>query len=154
MKTSITALFSALAAALLICATPSAQAQGSNDREAVQAVMQTLVRAFEKSDLDLLRKATRTDGLMIWHARRANLVQTEKFSDWYKKWDGKTADDEAQRKRTFEVLDVTEETALVKLMLDYPTAIGTDYLMLVKAEGEWKIMTKNSKWKAKATSAK
>ena len=55
---------------------------------------------------------------------------------------GKPAEDEAQRKRTIDWIDVTGDTAVAKLTLTYPAATFTDYIALLKIEGEWKIVNK------------
>lgn len=55
---------------------------------------------------------------------------------------GKPAADEAQRRRRIETLDVTGNAAMAKVVLDYPAVRFTDYLSLVKADGEWRIVNK------------
>ena len=41
---------------------------------------------------------------------------------------GKPADDEAQRKRRIETVDVTGNAAVAKIVLEYPTVTFTDYM--------------------------
>jgi hypothetical protein len=55
---------------------------------------------------------------------------------------GKPADDEAQRKRKIELVDITGNAAVAKIVLDYPTVKFTDYMSLLKIDGEWKIINK------------
>jgi hypothetical protein len=55
---------------------------------------------------------------------------------------GKPADDEAQRKRTVQILDITGDVAVAKVVLDYPTVTFVDYMSLVKTESGWKIVNK------------
>ena len=55
---------------------------------------------------------------------------------------GKPADDEAQRKRRIETVDVTGNAAVAKIVLEYPSVKFTDYMSLLKIDGEWKIMNK------------
>lgn len=55
---------------------------------------------------------------------------------------GKPAEDEAQRKRSIESLDVTGNVGMAKVVLDYPSVRFVDYLSLVKADGEWRIVNK------------
>ncbi|HLM56224.1 MAG TPA: nuclear transport factor 2 family protein [Pyrinomonadaceae bacterium] len=52
------------------------------------------------------------------------------------------AADEAQRKRSVESADITGNAAVAKLALDYPEVRFTDYMTLLKIEGEWKIVNK------------
>ena len=55
---------------------------------------------------------------------------------------GKAAADEAQRRRWIESLDVTGNVGVAKVVLDYPNVRFTDYLSLVKADGEWRVVNK------------
>ncbi len=55
---------------------------------------------------------------------------------------GKPAADEAQRKRSIEMVDVTGTAAVAKVVLDYPAVKFTDYFTLLKVNGEWKIVNK------------
>ena len=55
---------------------------------------------------------------------------------------GKPAADEAQRKRTIEMVDIAGDAAIAKLVLDYPEVRFTDYMSLLKIDGEWKIVNK------------
>ncbi len=57
-------------------------------------------------------------------------------------FDGKAAQDEAQRKRSIDVVDVTGTAAMAKVTLDYPNGTFTDYFVLLKVDGEWKIANK------------
>jgi hypothetical protein len=55
---------------------------------------------------------------------------------------GKPADDEAQRKRSIENIDISGNAAIAKIVLDYPSVRFTDYMSLLKIDGEWKIINK------------
>ena len=55
---------------------------------------------------------------------------------------GKPADDEALRKRRIVSVDVVDDAAFAKIELDYPKVKFTDYMTLLKVDGEWKIMSK------------
>jgi hypothetical protein len=55
---------------------------------------------------------------------------------------GQPAADEAQRKRRIVSVDVVDDAAFAKLELDYPKVKFTDYMTLLKVDGEWKIMSK------------
>ncbi len=55
---------------------------------------------------------------------------------------GKPPADETQRKRTVESVDVTGTAAIAKIVLDYPHVKFTDYMSLLKIDGEWKIVNK------------
>ena len=55
---------------------------------------------------------------------------------------GKPADDEAERRRSIDQVDVTGDAAMARITLDYPSGTFTDYLVLLKVDGEWKIANK------------
>jgi hypothetical protein len=55
---------------------------------------------------------------------------------------GKPADDEARRQRRIVSVQVTDDAGFAAIELDYPKVKFTDYFTLLKADGEWKIMSK------------
>ena len=52
------------------------------------------------------------------------------------------AADEGARKRRIELVDVTGNAAVGKIVLDYPDAYIVDYMSLLKTNGEWRIINK------------
>ena len=54
---------------------------------------------------------------------------------------GKPADDEAQRSGG-SIVDVTGDAAVAKITLEYPGVTLTDYMSLIKVDGEWRIVNK------------
>jgi Putative lumazine-binding len=132
----------------------TAVAQSTSEHEAVKLVMQNLLRAFETDDADLLCKTFRSDGVLVGYSKRTGKVVLRSGDEFAKGFTGKPADDEAQRKRSFEILDVTENAAVAKLMLDYPTWKGVDYMALSKIDGQWKIISKSWNVQAKPTPQK
>ena len=55
---------------------------------------------------------------------------------------GKPAADEAERRRSIESVEVTGNAAVAKVVLDYPAVRFTDYMSLLKIDGEWRIVNK------------
>jgi hypothetical protein len=55
---------------------------------------------------------------------------------------GSPAPDEARRRRWIESVDVSGTAAVAKVVLDYPSARLTDYLSLLRVEGQWRIVGK------------
>jgi hypothetical protein len=55
---------------------------------------------------------------------------------------GRPAADEAQRRRHIESVDIAGNAAIAKVVLDYPQVKFTDYMSLLKVDGEWKIVNK------------
>ena len=55
---------------------------------------------------------------------------------------GKPADDEALRKRRIDRIELHGNAGMAQVTLDYPTVTFTDYFVLLKIDGEWKIASK------------
>jgi Putative lumazine-binding len=81
-------------------------------------------------------------------------LRTQSAEEWAKGFTGKPAADEDQRKRSFEILDITENAPLTKVMVDYLTWKGIDYIALSKIDGEWKIISKFWRGQVKPTPQK
>lgn len=141
MKTSIRS--AGFAAALCLLGPASTMAQTS-DREAVDQVMQTFMRAYTTADNALAKDVFRKDGVMIgYSAARGSELLTRSGEQFAEGFDGKPAADEAQRKRSYDIVDVAENLAAVRVMLDYPGWKGVDYVVLLKTDGKWMIMSKS-----------
>jgi len=50
--------------------------------------------------------------------------------------------DEARRRRWISDVDIAGTAAVARVVLDYPNAVFTDYLSLLKVNGEWKVVNK------------
>lgn len=140
MKTSTRSI--AFAAALAVLLPTSAVAQ-DNDREALDRVMQTFLRAYPTADNALAKEVFRSDGVMIGYseARGRDLVMRTgaQFAEGF---NGQPAANEARRKRSYEIVDVAENLAAARVMLDYPGWKGVDYVVLLKTDGKWMIASK------------
>ena len=140
MKISIR--FIGLAGAFFLLLPLSAMAQ-SSEREAVDRTMQKMMRAFEAGDANLMFEVLRKDGVVLGYSPARGAMVTQTTEEWAKGFPGRPADDEAQRHRSYEILDVTENAAAVKVLLDYPGWDGVDYLALSKIDGQWIIVSKS-----------
>ena len=70
-----------------------------------------------------------------------------KFTSWTleeycTKFDGKPAADEASRKRTIDLIDVSGDSAIARATLDHGAMVFTDYFVLLKVDRTWKIANK------------
>ena len=130
------------AGALLLLVPASAIAQ-SSEHDAVDRVMQKMMRAFETGDANLAFEVLRRDGVVLGYSVSKGQVVTQSAEEWAKGFPGKPADDEDQRHRSYEIMDVTENAAVVKVLLDYPAWDGLDYLALSKIDGQWMIVSKS-----------
>ncbi len=132
-----------LTAAFACAALPFSAMAQSSDHQAVDLVMQKFMRAYQTADAALVSEVFRKDGIMLGYnaARGSGLVPRtgEEFATGFT---GTPAEDEAQRKRSYRIVDIAENLAAVRVELDYPGWDGEDYLVLLKADGKWMIANK------------
>ena len=138
---------SAVFAATFLFLLPAAGMAQNSEREAVDQTMRTMMRAFHEGDAAIAFEVLRKDGVVLGYSTSKGSVVSQTAEEWAKGFPGKPADDEAQRKRSYEILDVSESGAVVKVMLDYPSWTGVDYLALSKVDGKWMIVSKS--WSGK-----
>ena len=62
--------------------------------------------------------------------------------DYSSRFTGKPAPDEATRKRTIDSIDVSGTAAMVRATLVHGATTFTDYFVLLKVDGSWKIANK------------
>jgi hypothetical protein len=67
-------------------------------------------------------------------------IPIAEYLSWFR---GEPAEDEAERERWIESVDIAGDAAVAKVVLDYPRVRYTDYMSLLKVDGEWKIIHKN-----------
>lgn len=148
-------LIQTIACAGLLCllAVPGQAAPQSSDRAAVDAVMQTFLSAYKNADGTLVAQSFMGNGVMIGYSplRQDGLVSRtgEQVAQGF---NGTPAANEAQRKRSYQIVDMAENLAAVRVTLDYPGWEGVDYFVLLKKEGKWMIASKT--WTGKASAPK
>jgi len=133
-------LMAAMMLGLVWTAAPAA-AQGKGDEAGARVPLENYFKGHALGDGAYMRKAFHPDAKICSNNREGKLacLTAEEFAG---RFTSGPAKDEAQRKRSVESLDVTGDTAIAKLILDYPTAKFTDYMSLMKVDGEWRIMNK------------
>jgi Putative lumazine-binding len=120
--------------------------------EAAKLPLQNYIRAHETGNADFVRKAFTSDAKIVGYINGHLIAwNVEQYAG---RFTGKAANDEAQRKRSFEILDITGDAAVAKVMLDYPSIKFVDYMALLKIEGEWKITHKSFNAQPKPVSVK
>ena len=126
-----------LLAALTIAAPALAQ---EKDEAGARAAVNHYLAGHATGSPDEFRAAFHPKAMLYWNKDGAFAERTS--ADYIAGASGKPAPDEAQRRRAIESLDVTGNAAMAKVVLDYPSVKFTDYLSLVKADGEWRIVNK------------
>lgn len=126
-----------LLAALTIAAPALAQ---EKDEAGARAAVNHYLAGHATGSPDEFRAAFHPKAMLYWNKDGAFAERTS--ADYIAGASGKPAPDETQRRRAIESLDVTGNAAMAKVVLDYPSVKFTDYLSLVKADGEWRIVNK------------
>jgi hypothetical protein len=117
----------------------SAAAQDS-EAAAIRVPLENYIKGHATGDGEYMRKAFHTEGNLIFI--RDGKVTTRSFADYISGFTGKPSPDEDKRKRYISSVEASGNAAVAKVILSYPTANITDYMSLLKINGEWKIVNK------------
>ena len=115
-----------------------AQAQ---EKELVKIPLENYLKGHATGDAEFMKKAFHTEGKLIFI--REGKYATRTFEEYINGMSGKPAEDEAQRKRWIESINIAGNSAVAKIILDYPNTKFVDYMTLLKIDGEWKIVNKS-----------
>ena len=110
------------------------------DEAGVRAAVNQYLKGHATGDPDEMRKAF----LPTAHIEG---IRDGKFVSWSvdeycSRFNGKPASDEATRTRTIDRIDVSGAAAMASATLVHGSTTFTDYFVLLKLEGEWKIANK------------
>jgi hypothetical protein len=131
----ITALFLAAFGAILL----PASAQNAEDA-AVRQAIEHYFRGHATGQGEHFRKVFHPDAKLF--AVREGKYWQLTSEEYIARAPGKPAADEAQRKRSVESVDISGNAAIAKVVLDYPQVKFTDYMSLLKIDGQWMIVNK------------
>jgi hypothetical protein len=124
---------------LLVEGVPGALGQQSEE-SAVRAVVNQYFRGHATGSADEMRKAFMPTA-HIEGIRNGTFV-SRTVDEYCGNFKGQPAADEASRKRTIDSVDVSGTAAMVKATLVHGATTFTDYFVLLKSNGEWKIANK------------
>ncbi len=125
------------------------QTRAQNAEESgVRQALEHYIRGHATGQGEEFRKAFHPDAKLF--AIRDGKYWQLTSEEYIARAGGKPAADESQRKRTIEAIDITGNAAVAKIVLDYPNVKFTDYMSLLKIDGEWKIINKTFYAEAKA----
>ncbi|HJS43039.1 MAG TPA: nuclear transport factor 2 family protein [Gemmatimonadales bacterium] len=125
---------------LLSLATLAAQADTASDAAVRRTIERHYFAAHASGSGDSLRGVFVDEGRMFWAAD--GQLRSRASTEYINGFSGKPAADEAQRRRRILAVDVTGDVAIAKAELDYPEVRLVDYFILVRAGGNWKIVSK------------
>ena len=128
------------AAALALGATAWAARAESAEEAAVRAAVGHYLRAHATGLGEHHRKVFHPEA-KLFAVREGKFWQLTS-EEYISRSPGKPAGDEAQRRRSIESVDIAGNAAVAKVVLDYPQVRFTDYMSLLKIDGEWRIVNK------------
>lgn len=124
----------------LSASVPASAPAMSPDEAAVRAALDHYLQGHATGQQQHFRAAFRPEAHM-YGLRQGKLLDMP-IEQYIAGASGKPADDEAQRRRRIERVDISGTVAVGKLVLDYPKVTFTDYMTLLKVDGEWRIIAK------------
>jgi hypothetical protein len=128
-----------LALAVLLGAAPLV-AQQDTDQAGVRAALNHYIQGHATGDGSHARIAFHPNANLYFIRDGKYAERTS--ADYAAGFSGRPAADEGQRKRRIESVDITGTAAQAKIVLEYPGVTFTDYMTLLKLDGEWKIVAK------------
>jgi hypothetical protein len=128
------------ALSLLAAVAPLPAAAQSSDEQAVRAAIEQYFRGHATGDGVEMRKAF-LPGAHVEGIRNGQFVSwtAEEYSS---RFTGKPAADERTRVRRIDSIDVSGTAAMARATLVHGATTFTDYFVLLKVEGAWKIANK------------
>jgi hypothetical protein len=129
-----------MALAFLTLAVPASAQEASSEEAAVRAALEHYLLGHATGDGKHHAMVFHPESKLFW--MRGDTLNTRTSADYIAGASGAPAEDEDQRRREITMVDVTGDAAVAKIVLDYPDALITDYMSLLKIDGEWKIVNK------------
>ena len=115
-------------------------AASEEEAAAARIPLENYINAHATGNADYIRKAFFPDAKIM--AFRDGKLLNLSVDEFASRFSGKPAPDESQRKRRIDSLSITGNAGVARIVLDYPDATLTDYMSLLKVNGEWKIVNK------------
>ena len=112
----------------------------SEAEAAARVPLESYINAHATGNPEFIRNAF-FPGAKIMAFRDGKLLNLT-VDEFASRFSGKPAADESQRKRRIDSLDITGNAGVARIVLDYPDTTLTDYMSLLKVDGEWKIVNK------------
>lgn len=131
----------AFAASAASNSTANAILQQHAEYAAINSTMQTMMLAFEQGSAAKAFEVIQKDTVVVGYSGKQQKIVNVSGEEWAKGF--QPAADEAERHRQYQILDITDTGALVKVMLDYPQWLGVDYLAMTKINGQWRVVSKS-----------
>lgn len=120
--------------------TPAPRSTAADDA-AVSAALQHYFNGHATGSADEFKAGMHPQGSM--YSLREGQLGIMPFPEYFTRvGTGKAAADEASRRRRIDLVDITGTAALAKVTLEYPQVTFSDYMELLKIDGQWQIVAK------------
>jgi hypothetical protein len=110
------------------------------DDTGVGAAISLYLKGQATGDPDFYRQTFHPDARL--NGVRDGKPEQRTLAEYLALQSGRPAADEAQRKRTVSDVVVTGDAAVATIVLDYPRALTTDHMSLIRSDGRWLIVHK------------
>ncbi len=131
----------ALASIVLLGLAAMVQAPGAPSDEAlIRETISKYLHGLKFNDVESLKQAFLPDAKLFFVKKNGSLGQLTQ-AEWYEGFKA-SAGKEEEGDLSIASVDVTGNAASVKVEEDYPKSHYTDYVSLLKLNGEWKIVNK------------
>ena len=111
-----------------------------SDLHLIERTLDTYLNGHIKGDKKILGKAMHWEGKLNYV--RSGEYKIMEFPDYLSRMKLRNTDDGIKRIPYIKSIEVRGDVAIGKLMLDYSSIVFTDYMTLLKINGEWKITNK------------
>jgi hypothetical protein len=118
----------------------AAAARQASEEALVRQTVETYLHGLKFNDVASLRKAFYPEAKLFFVKKDGSLGQLTQ-EQWYKGFEASAGKEERGDLKVVSV-DLTGNAASVKVREEYPNSIYTDYVTLLKLDGEWKIVNK------------
>jgi hypothetical protein len=136
----LTCLAAVLSLLVLAQAPPQASTAPAGDDAAVRVPLDNYLKGHATGDPAYMRRAFLPTGHI--EGLREGKFASMTLEEYCSRFTGKPAADEATRKRWIDRVDVIGNAAMARVTLAHGQTTLTDYFVLLKVDGEWKIANK------------
>ncbi len=118
----------------------SAQMEPNAEKELVREAIDYYFLAHATGNGEYLREAFHPVAHLFFV--RDNQLAQFTLEEYIALFDGNPPDDEDQRSRSIDDINISGNAAIATITLDYPVGVYTDYMSMLKMDGQWKIVNK------------
>jgi hypothetical protein len=124
----------------VLCVSAFALRTQADETEAIRQALQYYLDGHATGDPEVMANAFHPTARLQFI--RNGEVSIRSLESYLGGMAGEPASDETARERRIVMVDYAGTVAVAKIELDYPGALFTDYMQLLKIDGGWKIVNK------------